>query len=692
MASSSDNISMAVFCDFENVALGVRDANYEKFDIQPVLERLLLKGSIVVKKAYCDWERYKGFKAAMHESNFELIEIPHVRQSGKNSADIRLVVDALDLCYTKSHVNTFVIISGDSDFSPLVSKLRENNKHVIAVGVKQSTSDLLVANCDEFIFYDDLVREVKRTVAKREERKARPQAEKRPPSDESNRRKEELETRKALALEMVVETFDALISERGDSGKIWASLLKDTLKRRRPDFNESYFGFSTFGKLLEEAQTRGLLEFGRDEKSGAYVYRSQNAAAAIAADAGADEQVDAGNDEQVDEPVEAAEAVTAPVNPRNNRPQQDRGQQERPRSRTSFRTPIVDTTSDDAPADDTVDEEDAQPVQPQPQNPRGRNRGRDRDRERQPVEAQAAAVGDEDQPQPAQPQQEARGEPRGRNRNNRNRQPGEGQPAANAGDAQQTQPGQPKPPKQEGRNRGRNRDRVPADGQQNRDANRERMPSEAQPKSHENALPPELRGRGRGRNGQRNQNAPRYPEASEELAFHKQQQALEAAAAAAGQADDAVSSAPAPAPVPARAEETMDQAAVAALVTPVADAKPAASERRRAPRKTAAQKAAEAAPAVEEAVSAAEPVATAQPAAPATMDALPDAAADTAAPADIAVAKKPARKPAARKAAAAPAPAEPVADAISPERVADVAAEKPAARPRRAAKPKADPA
>jgi uncharacterized LabA/DUF88 family protein len=180
MASSNDNISMAVFCDFENVALGVRDANYEKFDIKPVLERLLLKGSIVVKKAYCDWERYKGFKATMHEANFELIEIPHVRQSGKNSADIRLVVDALDLCYTKSHVNTFVIISGDSDFSPLVSKLRENAKQVIGVGVKQSTSDLLVANCDEFIFYDDLVREVKRAAAKRDERKQPPAAASRP--------------------------------------------------------------------------------------------------------------------------------------------------------------------------------------------------------------------------------------------------------------------------------------------------------------------------------------------------------------------------------------------------------------------------------------------------------------------------------------------------------------------------------
>ena len=271
MASSNDNISMAVFCDFENVALGVRDANYEKFDIKPVLERLLLKGSIVVKKAYCDWERYKGFKATMHEANFELIEIPHVRQSGKNSADIRLVVDALDLCYTKSHVNTFVIISGDSDFSPLVSKLRENAKQVIGVGVKQSTSDLLVANCDEFIFYDDLVREVKRAAAKRDERK-RPEAKRSP--DEGNRRKEEMEARKSQAIELVVEMFDALVSERGDSGKIWASLLKDTLKRRRPDFNETYYGFRTFGNLLEEAQSRGMLEFGRDEKSGAYVYRS----------------------------------------------------------------------------------------------------------------------------------------------------------------------------------------------------------------------------------------------------------------------------------------------------------------------------------------------------------------------------------------------------------------------------------
>jgi len=161
---------MALFCDFENVALGVRDARYSAFDIRKVLERLLLKGNIVVKKAYCDWDRYKEFKKAMHEAAFELIEIPHVRQSGKNSADIRMVVDALDLCYTKSHVDMFVIISGDSDFSPLVAKLRENNKTVIGVGVKNSSSDLLISGCDEFIYYDDLVRE--RNGARRESREA----------------------------------------------------------------------------------------------------------------------------------------------------------------------------------------------------------------------------------------------------------------------------------------------------------------------------------------------------------------------------------------------------------------------------------------------------------------------------------------------------------------------------------------
>ncbi|ABB07899.1 NYN domain-containing protein [Burkholderia lata] len=279
MALPLDNVSMAVFCDFENVALGVRDAKYEKFDIKPVLERLLLKGSIVVKKAYCDWDRYKGFKASMHEASFELIEIPHVRQSGKNSADIRLVVDALDLCYTKSHVDTFVIISGDSDFSPLVSKLRENAKKVIGVGVKKSTSDLLVANCDEFIFYDDLVREQQRALAKREQQqRAGNGGAKRP--DEPSSRKHDLDARKAEAIALAVETFDALASERDDVGKIWASVLKSAIKRRKPDFNESYYGFRAFGNLLDEAQARGLLEVGRDDKSGAFVSRARQSAAA----------------------------------------------------------------------------------------------------------------------------------------------------------------------------------------------------------------------------------------------------------------------------------------------------------------------------------------------------------------------------------------------------------------------------
>ena len=275
MAAANDTASMALFCDFENIALGVRDARYDKFDIRPILERLLAKGSIVVKKAYCDWDRYKGFKAGMHEANFELIEIPHVRQSGKNSADIRLVVDALDLCYTKSHVDTFVIISGDSDFSPLVSKLRENAKRVIGVGVKQSCSDLLIANCDEFIYYDDLVRDT--TAQRRESREAAPR---RTPEEERNRR-EKLEARKTKAVELAASTFADMMADRGDSERIWASVLKEVIKRRNPGFNETYFGFRSFGNLLEEAASRGLIGFGRDEKSGAYVTRVQARPAVI---------------------------------------------------------------------------------------------------------------------------------------------------------------------------------------------------------------------------------------------------------------------------------------------------------------------------------------------------------------------------------------------------------------------------
>ena len=267
--------SMALFCDFENIALGVRDAKYAKFDIDRVLERLLLKGSIVVKKAYCDWERYRDFKAPMHEASFEMIEIPHVRMSGKNSADIRMVVDALDLCYTKEHVDTFVIISGDSDFSPLVSKLRENNKFVIGVGVKSSTSDLLIANCDEFIYYDDLVRQDERKKQQRTRRKpAKPAAEASKEAQPQTEKKEKTEEdRKQEAFDLLLDTIDALAEERDQDEKIWGSMVKQALKRRNPGFNESYYGFRTFSDLLEEAQTRKLLTLEPDQKSGGYVIR-----------------------------------------------------------------------------------------------------------------------------------------------------------------------------------------------------------------------------------------------------------------------------------------------------------------------------------------------------------------------------------------------------------------------------------
>ena len=266
MANQPEVTNMAVFCDFENIALGVQDAKYEKFDIGKVLERLLLKGSILVKKAYCDWDRYKAFKPAMHEAAFELIEIPHLRQSGKNSADIRMVVDALDLCYTKEHVETFVIISGDSDFSPLVSKLRENDKMVIGVGVKNSSSDLLIANCDEFIYYDDLVREKKRPAKKTAPKPVSH-------TETGAAAKKSDETRRQEAIELATETLEALIAERGGDEKIWGSMVKQALKRRKPGFNESYYGFRSFNALLEEGQHRGALSLERDEKSGGYIVR-----------------------------------------------------------------------------------------------------------------------------------------------------------------------------------------------------------------------------------------------------------------------------------------------------------------------------------------------------------------------------------------------------------------------------------
>jgi uncharacterized protein (TIGR00288 family) len=289
MTARTSDATMAVFLDLENIALGARDAKYPSFDIEKVLERLLLKGHIVVKKAYCDFDRYKDFKRGLHEAAFELIEIPHVRQSGKNSADIRMVVDALDLCYTKGHVDTFVILSGDSDFSPLVSKLRENAKTVIGVGVKNSTSDLFINNCDEFIYYDDLVR---REPSKSRRRSAAAAA--KPPAapagaaaaattangvaaaDAAPAESAAAENRGpdlSDALELIVETLEALAEERGGSEPIWGSMIKQAIKRRHPGFNERAYGFKSFNDLLADGEKRGLLALRADEKSGGYTVR-----------------------------------------------------------------------------------------------------------------------------------------------------------------------------------------------------------------------------------------------------------------------------------------------------------------------------------------------------------------------------------------------------------------------------------
>jgi uncharacterized protein (TIGR00288 family) len=310
--ATPDIRNIAVFCDFENVAIGVKESNAPDFRIRPVLERLLLKGSIVVKKAYCDWDRYKEYKRDMHEAAFELIEIPHVRQSGKNSADIRMVVDALDLCYTKTHIDAFVIISGDSDFSPLISKLKENGKSVIGIGVRGSASSLLIGNCDEFIFYEDLVQvkassktpvrkpaaaakpvketasqdkatqqgtAVKDAAAKESasgttktgsRRRPRPAVEKQA-AEEIKTAKTELsaEDKKGHAVELVVSTVEQLVADRGGEGSISASLIKSTIKRVHPGFSESEYGYSAFGKILDDAHKKGALVV--DKKEGGAV-------------------------------------------------------------------------------------------------------------------------------------------------------------------------------------------------------------------------------------------------------------------------------------------------------------------------------------------------------------------------------------------------------------------------------------
>ena len=258
--------TMAVFLDLENIALGAKTAKFPRFSIDLVLERLLLRGHIVVKKAYCDFDRYKEFKKDLHEAAFELIEIPHVRQSGKNSADIRMVVDALDLCYTKKHLDTFVILSGDSDFSPLVSKLRENAKTVIGVGVKSSSADLFINNCDLFVYYDDLVREELERQRTKPTRKVDSKAQ------NVSARKSPGPTREQ-ALDALVATLAALELERGDD-RIWGSMIKPALNRRNPGFNERAHGFQSFNDLLKTAEKLGLVKLETDGKSQNFTVRS----------------------------------------------------------------------------------------------------------------------------------------------------------------------------------------------------------------------------------------------------------------------------------------------------------------------------------------------------------------------------------------------------------------------------------
>ena len=237
---------ISLFIDFENIALGARDAKYKKFDIHLVLQRLIEKGRIVYKKAYADWTRYSDYKREFHEAAIELIDIPQRGYSGKNSADIRMVVDAMDLANSKGHITTFVICSGDSDFSPLVSKLKENDKSVIGVGVKNSTSELLISNCDEFIFYEDLVRETREL-----------------PSIEN------LPEKKREVFRLMLDSMQALQRENYDV--IWGSMIKQTMQRKQPYFNESYYGYKSFSELLEDAERLKLLAMKKDAKSGGYM-------------------------------------------------------------------------------------------------------------------------------------------------------------------------------------------------------------------------------------------------------------------------------------------------------------------------------------------------------------------------------------------------------------------------------------
>jgi uncharacterized LabA/DUF88 family protein len=338
--NAQDEQRLALFIDFENIAIGVRDAHYRKFDVNLVLERLLEKGKVLSKKAYADWSRYSDYKRSFHESAIELIEVPQKSVGGKNSADIRLVVDAMDMSFQKEHINCFVVCSGDSDFSPLVSKLKENNKYVIGLGVKNSTSDLLIENCDEFIFYEDLVR-----------------VQQRPMPALTGSLPEKLQD----CFNLLVDAIVAL--QRENKEVLWGSMVKETMKRKRPSFNESYYGFRTFSHLLEDSQRRGIVMLRRDQKSGSYIIEDLGPAAtrteteAASADAGGERKAEGAAPNAPAAPAgqpssEAAEANGA----RSGRRRRGRGGRGRRPGGPS--APGAPAEAGVAPADEVDDDDD----------------------------------------------------------------------------------------------------------------------------------------------------------------------------------------------------------------------------------------------------------------------------------------------------------------------------------------------
>ncbi len=336
--STQDEQRLALFIDFENIAIGVRDAHYRKFDVNLVLERLLDKGKLLSKKAYADWSRYSDYKRAFHEAAIELIEVPQKSVGGKNSADIRLVVDAMDMSFQKEHINCFVVCSGDSDFSPLVSKLKENNKYVIGLGVKNSTSELLIENCDEFIFYEDLVR-----------------VQQRPMPAITGSLTEKLQDCFGLVVDAVVAL------QRENKELLWGSMVKETMKRKRPSFNESYYGFRTFSHLLEDAQRRGIVMLRRDQKSGSYVIEDLGPAARAEAVAGGAAEIavtaTASASASVErKPEAAAPAADAEANgARSGRRRRGRGGRGR---RSGIPAPAGAPSESRGAADDGDDEDD----------------------------------------------------------------------------------------------------------------------------------------------------------------------------------------------------------------------------------------------------------------------------------------------------------------------------------------------